>query len=215
MLEEQAMDEDDRFWDNLAEKYAAQPVGNPEAFERKIAVTKALMEPSDVVLNIGCGTGSLALRLASSGGQLHGLDISKEMIRIAREKTAAQQVDNVSFHIGTLNTFDVFGPESLDGACAYSILHLLEDREAALAWVFSRLKPGGFFVSSTVCLGNTWVPYAPLLAVMRWLGKAPMVNIISTDLLVEELRAAGFIDIEQPEVGAEATVAFITAKKPS
>ena len=215
MLEEQMMVDDGSFWDGLAEKYAAQPVGNPEAFERKIAVTKSLMEPSDVLLNIGCGTGSLALRLAGDGEHIHGLDISKEMLRIANEKKAAQQVENISFHRGTLDTFDHFGPESLDGICAYSILHLLEDRVASLAWIYSHLKPGGFFVSSTVCLGNTWIPYKYLLAVMKMVGKAPPVSIVSTERLIEEMTAAGFVDIEQPEVGAENTVAFITAKKPS
>ena len=48
------------FWNKLAEKYARQPVANPAAFERKIAATQSLMTPDDVVLDVGCGTGSLA-----------------------------------------------------------------------------------------------------------------------------------------------------------
>ena len=91
----------------------------------------------------------------------------------------------------------------------------MEDRADALARIHDLLKPGGFFVSSTVCLGDSWVPYRPVLAVMRWLGKAPMVKIFSVQTLVDELRAAGFEDIEQPDVGAESTIAFLVARKPS
>ncbi|MFN3199449.1 MAG: class I SAM-dependent methyltransferase [Bradymonadia bacterium] len=204
------------FWDNIAEGYAAKPVENPEAFERKIVITKGLMRAEDVVLDIGCGTGSLALRLADSGGHLHGLDISKEMIRIARGKATDQQVGNVSFHVGPFDdTFTVFEPGSLDGICAYSLLHLVADRPGALRQIFELIKPGGFFVSSTVCLGNTWVPFGPILTVMRWMGKAPdIVRSVSTDTLVAEVKAAGFVDVQLPDVGAEKTVAFMVAKKP-
>ena len=159
---------DPTFWNNLAEEYAAKPVDDPAAFERKIAITQGRMGPGAVVLDIGCGTGSLALRLAETGADVHGLDLSDEMIRIARGKARAQEVDNVTFHVGAFDErFSAFADGSLDGICAYSILHLVPDRQAALAQIFRLLKPGGFFISSTVCLRNSWFPYGPMLTVMR------------------------------------------------
>ena len=176
-----------KFWNGIAEKYARQPVADPDAFDAKIAITKSHMEPTDVVLDIGCGTGSLALRLAGSAAEVHGLDISSEMIRIANEKAEAQGVENVTFHTGPFDDrFDAFGPESLDGVCAYSILHLLEDRSAAIERIYGLLKPGGFFISSTVCLGESWVPFAAIIWAMRMVGKAPMVKTVDKRTL--ELR---------------------------
>jgi ubiquinone/menaquinone biosynthesis C-methylase UbiE len=203
------------FWNDIAEKYSKKPVDNPEAFERKIEITRSRMRPEDVVLDIGCGTGSLALRLADGGREIHGLDFSDEMVRIARGKAKAQGADNVRFHCGPFDeTFDGFEDASLNGICAYSILHLVEDRPAALARIYRLLAPGGFFISSTTCLGGSWVPYRPLLAVMRFFGKAPMVEIFSKETLVDEIREAGFVDISEPDVGADSTIAFVVATKP-
>lgn len=203
------------FWNKLAEKYAKQPVANPAAFERKIATTKSLMKPSDVVLDVGCGTGSLALRLAPCGAHVHGLDLSSEMIRIARAKAEAAGATNVTFHVGPFDDgFTVFGDESLRGICAYSLLHLVDDLPSALARIYRLLEPGGFFVSSTVHLAESWVPYGPLLWFLRALGKAPTVKIFSQRTLEDEVRRAGFVDIVQPDVGAKPDVVFMVAAKP-
>jgi ubiquinone/menaquinone biosynthesis C-methylase UbiE len=146
---------------------------------------------------------------------VHGLDLSSDMLRIANGKARAQAVPNVTFHIGPFDeSFTTFGDESLDGICAFSILHLVEDRLAALQRIHRLLKPGGFFVSSTACLGESRLPYGALIAMMRWIGKAPrVVSLFTKRTLEDEIRAAGFVDLIQPDVGAAADLAFIVASK--
>lgn len=113
------MTADAKFWDNLAEKYAAKPVDDVAAFERKKAITRQLLQADSTVLEIGCGTGSLALELAGSAGHIHAMDISGEMIRIANQKKAAQGVTNVSFHIGTLETASPVERGQVDAVWAF------------------------------------------------------------------------------------------------
>jgi arsenite methyltransferase len=174
------------------------------------------LRPTDTVLDVGCGTGSLALRLAPFAGHVHGLDASSEMMRIARGKQVAAGVKNVTFHTGAFDeTFRALPFDGVDMLCACSILHLVDDRQAALARMFRHLRPGGTFVASTVCLGDSWVPYAPLLAVMRWAGKAPAVWIFSKQTLVDEIRRAGFVDVQAPEVGAGGMISFVVATRPA
>jgi arsenite methyltransferase len=209
------MTTDVKFWDRIAEKYAAQPVADVPAFERKKTITREHLHPDSTVLEIGCGTGSLALDLARSTGHIHALDVSAEMVRIANQKKDAQRVANVTFQQGTLDGELPFGREQFDDILAFSILHLVPDRRRVLAHIFDLLRPGGSFISSNVCLGGTWVPYGPFITMMRWVGKAPFVGIYDRPTILREMREAGFIECEERDVGASKQVAFVVAKKPA
>jgi len=205
---------DARFWDQAAEKYAASPVGDVAAFERKKALTRELLTPESTILEVGCGTGSLALEMAPFAGHIHALDVSAEMVRIANGKKEAEGLGNVTFHQSTLDGPLPVETGQVDGVWAYSILHLLEDRRGALERLFALLRPGGAFVSSNVCLRGSWVPYGALIALMRWLGKAPHVYLYDRDTIRRELAEVGFVDITEHDVGADPKVAFITASRP-
>lgn len=209
------MGADAKFWDGLAEKYARKPVEDVAAYERKLDMTKSRLSPEDVILDIGCGTGSLALELAPLVSHVHAVDISRGMLEIARRKADERQVSNVTFHQAAVQELPHFEPASLDGVCAYNILHLVRERAALLEHVMKLLKPGAFFISSTVCLGESYVPYQPILTLMRWLGKAPSVEVLGIEELLRELRDAGFVGVSPREVGAKKTVAFIVASKPA
>ena len=156
-----------QFWDNLAEKYAAKPVANQEAYERKLDETKSRLTPEDTVLDIGCGTGSLALELAPCVSHVHSVDVSSEMLRIAKGKAEKQGVDNVTFHNRNVDDLSVFDRDSFDMVCAYNIVHLADDAPALLQAVYELLKPGGYFVSTTPCLKDGWMPYGLIIGVMR------------------------------------------------
>ena len=181
-------------------------------YRRKLASTKARQAREQALLDVGCGTGSLALELASYVAHAHAMDVSTEMLRVAEGKAEYQGVRKTTCHIGTLDQPPPFPLGSFDGG-AYDILHLVGHRQQVLQQLFEQLKSGGYFISSTVCLGDSCVPYRPMLAVMRWLGKAPRVHIVSRGQLVREMAEVGFVEIAGHEVGASATTAFVVAAK--
>lgn len=205
---------DPHFWDALAEQYAAKPVENPDAFEAKKRVTKALLTPTSRVFEFGCGTGTLAIELAPLVADVTAIDLSPAMIEIAKRKAKAAGVENTRFLVSKAGDLANFEPGSFQMVCAYSILHLVPDPQAALRDAFDLLAPGGHLVSSTVCLGESWMPYAAILAVMGWVGKAPYVRIVTRDEVMDWLREAGFVNVREEEVGAGPNTGFIVAKRP-
>ena len=211
---EHTIDRSARFWDKVAAKYAKKPIADQAAYERKLDVTRARLRPTDTLLDIGCGTGSLALELAPLVKEAHAVDVSAEMIKIANRKANDAGVQNVTFYAGTLAQQSTFAPESFDVICVYNLLHLLEDPNAMLRDVFALLRPGGTFISSSACLRESWVPFGLFLPLMQAIGKAPFVKFFRWSELESGIASAGFIDINRMPVTKNKMTAFVVCTKP-
>jgi SAM-dependent methyltransferase len=184
------------FWDGLARGYAEKPVKDVDAYEQTLARTRSYLGADDRVLEVGCGTGSTALRVADAVGRYTASDISPAMIAIAEEKAAAGPAGNLRFvHAALADAPQVEG--GFDAVLAFHLLHLVDDLPAALRAVADRLRPGGVFISKTVCLGErgSWKLRA-FVRVMRLLGIAPPVAYLSGERLQASIDAAGFEIVE-------------------
>jgi 2-polyprenyl-3-methyl-5-hydroxy-6-metoxy-1,4-benzoquinol methylase len=118
-------------------------------------------------------------------------DVSAAMIDIGRGKAELAGIDNVSFRQSGIEDFEA--PEgSYDMVLALNLLHLLPDLTAALDKIHRLLKPGGIFISSTVCLADRMWFLRPVIPVMQWVGKAPYVSFLSADRVSAEVARAGF-----------------------
>ena len=192
---------DARFWDRTARKYAADSIKDMAGYERTLARTKDLLDRSATVLEIGCGTGTTALRLAPSVTSLVATDVSSEMIAIAREKAAAEACRNAEFLVATAENAP--GTDGIyDAVLAFNALHLMADRSSMLAHVHRLLKPGGLMISKTPCLSEMNPLIRLAVPVARLLGKAPTVSFFSAAALEAEIAGAGFNIIERGRHGS-------------
>jgi SAM-dependent methyltransferase len=91
------------------------------------------------VLEIGCGKGEFSRRLAATSKLVVALDLSPEMIRIARERS--EDLPNVEFQIADVMSYDL-PPEGFDCIASIATLHHLPLREGLLK-MKAALKPGG------------------------------------------------------------------------
>lgn len=180
------------FWDGIAEKYAKQPIGNMEAYEATLERVRHWLRPDMAVMEIGCGTGTTALKLAGNAAHILGTDVSGEMVRIANEK--AVEVPNVTFDQSPAERAGA--GQRFDTVLAFNLLHLVEDPAAVLAHVRGLLPQGGLFISKTPCLGGKpW--FRPLIWALQKIGKAPgPVHSLRPGQIEEALRAAGFDVVE-------------------
>lgn len=200
------------FWNNIAQKYARQPIDDLAAYEHKLEATRARLKPDMHVLEFGCGTGSTALVHAPYVKTIHAIDYAQAMIDIAHAKATEAGINNVHFEVQSIDTLNAKNG-TYDIVMGMSILHLLPNRLDVLAKVLQLLKPGGCFISSTVCIGDA-NPIIPLiLPIMKAIGKAPYVGIFKGEDLAAELEETGFsvIDDWRPKKSA---ALFMIAQKP-
>lgn len=209
---ETTMHKDARFWDRVAEWYAKKPVADEATYQKKLKVTQQYLRDDMHVLEFGCGTGSTSLVHASFVKHIDAVDISSKMIEIAKGKAQAGGVTNVRFSQSGIEELEA-ADGSYDAVLGLSVLHLLEDPQAAISKVHRLLKPGGLFVSSTACLADMNPIFRLILPIGYALGYAPRVQIMKAATLKDDLDRAGFkIDYEWAPGPGKGI--FLVAKKP-
>lgn len=201
-----------RFWDKIARGYAKKPVSDVASYEKTLDLTRARLSSGDDVLEIGCGTGTTALKLADAARHILATDISPQMIRIGEGKARQAGIANVDFLAATVEDTRLDG-RRFDAVLAFNLLHLVDDLDEALRRVASLVKSGGHFISKTVCLeGQGWY-FKPMISVMQVFGKAPYVNFLTIDRLERAIESAGFEILETGDYPAKPPSRLVVARK--
>lgn len=149
-------------------------------------------QPGEVVLDVGCGTGTLALALVADNrtAAVTGIDPSPEMVQLARRK-AAKAGRSVSFEVGVVEDLP-YADETFDLVTSSLMWHHLptDIRDAALAEVRRVLKPGGRFVLMDFA-SESHSRGGHVLSLLGH-GRGPA----TADGLVTKLIGAGFVGTE-------------------
>ncbi len=211
-----------KFWDGVAEKYAKSKIADEEAYKYTLERTRSFLTKDDEVLELGCGTGSTALLLASSVKGLTASDISQEMIRIGIEKAEKEEISNIRFVTAEVSepTIDpnLEDQTHYDAVLAFNVLHLLQDLPQNLECINERIKRGGYFISKTICKPKKktslkFLAMMTILPVMQLFGKAPFVKIRNSEEFDELIKSAGFQIIECGDYPANPPHRYIVAQK--
>ena len=159
--------------------------GNPTAL--------AELRPGQDVLDLGSGGGLdvlLSARRVEPGGTAYGLDMTDEMLELARRNQAEAGIDNAVFMKGAIE--DVPLPDaSVDVVISNCVVNLSTDKDAVLREAFRVLRPGGRFAVSDIVLLHPL--QAELQDVVRlWTGC--ISGALGAGEFIDKLTAAGFED---------------------
>ena len=162
--------------------------GNPTAL--------ADLRPGEVVLDRGSGGGIdvlLSARRVGSTGKAYGLDMTDEMLALARENQRKAGVDNVEFLKGEIESIPL--PDaSVDVIISNCVVNLSTDKDRALAEAFRVLKPGGRFAISDILFQGdlSLVPPDLMADVEAW--SSCIAGALEEQDFLARLRQAGFAD---------------------
>jgi len=147
-------------------------------------------KPGERILDLGCGSGQLATKIAESGANVIGLDHSPEMIAEAR-----RNFPELTFDVADAANFQL--SERVDAVFSNAALHWVRNQDAMLAGVYRALKPGGRFVAEMGGHGNIAAIRVALAGVLRQWGLDPYTmdnNFFPSDTQYHaRLESAGFI----------------------
>ena len=167
------------------------------SFGRDSAIRERLVRlaapvPGEKVLDVGCGTGAVAIAIKPRvvEGEVHGIDASPEMIEVAQEKAAKARLD-IDFQVALIEAIP-FPDGAFDLVTSSLMLHHLPDdlKRKGLAEIRRVLKPGGRFLAMDFAAQGHG-PIGHLLSVFGHSRGEPIV-----ELLTPMLKEAGFGDVE-------------------
>lgn len=167
--------------------------GNPTAL--------AQLSPGETVLDLGSGGGIdvlLSARRVGPSGKAYGLDMTDEMLALARENQRKAGVENVDFLKGEIEQIPL-PDNSVDVIISNCVINLSGDKDQVLREAFRVLKPGGrFAVSDVVVRGE--VPDAVRQSMLLWAGC--IAGALEEGDYRSKLIQAGFstVDIEPTRV---------------
>lgn len=180
--------------------------GNPTAL--------AALNPGETVLDLGSGGGIdvlLSARRVGPAGKAYGLDMTDDMLALARENQKKAGVSNVEFLKGEIEQIPL-PDNSVDVIISNCVINLSADKDRVLREAFRVLKPGGrFAVSDVVVRGE--VPEEVRQHMLLWVGC--IAGALKDSDYIAKLARAGFdaIDIEPTRVyDIEDARAFLTTE---
>ena len=161
--------------------------GNPTAL--------ATLNAGDVVLDLGSGGGIdviLSARRVGPTGRAYGLDMTDDMLALARRNAADARVENVEFLKGQIEAIPL--PDaSVDIVISNCVINLSADKRRVLAEAFRVLKPGGRFAVSDVVVRGA-VPAAVRRSMELWVGC--VAGALEEDEFRTLLTDVGFVDVD-------------------
>ncbi len=187
-------------WNLVADGYAETNMRVFELFAEE-AIAASQLKPGAVVLDVACGPGTLALKVARTASKVHGIDFSESMLAIFRKKIEQSGHGNITLHCGDAQALP-YADATFDAAFSMFGLMFFPDRKRGFAEIYRTLKPGGSIAVTS------WAPVDQSPAMQTMFGalraikpdlpqpQRSVTTLENPDVFKQEMEDAGFRNVE-------------------
>ncbi|RNC66156.1 class I SAM-dependent methyltransferase [Proteiniphilum sp. X52] len=200
-----------KFWDRVSGWSKAESAANSTLVECLNSRFGIHIMPDDTVLDFGCGTGTITLRIAKNANMVYGVDVSEGMLKRAQKNVEKQNIENVTF--AKITTFNkMFNEDFFNVITTFNVFQYVENRKDLFEQFYKLLKPQGLLIIAVPCFGEMNSISALLVKFLRFFRIMPETYAFGEDEIEKEITDTGFSIIESIHL-SNLPEKFIVARK--
>jgi 2-polyprenyl-3-methyl-5-hydroxy-6-metoxy-1,4-benzoquinol methylase len=205
------MNKSTKFWDRIAKNYDREEKKDRPVSINIVEKSKKYLKSSDTVLDFGCASGKISIEISKIVKSVHAIDTSAKMIEIANSRLDKSKTENINFAYTSI--FDEkYEKASFDTLVCFYVLHLVDDPQKVMKRIDELLKPGGFFISATPCMGQKNSLLRMPINIAAKIGLVPKIKFFNVSELKDVISNGNFEIVETESLHKSGDQQFIVAK---
>ncbi len=197
------------FWSKTTAEYDNHTSGSRNNYQQLVKQIAVDVGGAKHVLDVGAGTGEMALAIAENATAVDAVDLTPEMIAVGKNKAIQRGIDNIKFTVQDASALD-FKDNSFDAVIVSNLLHIIDKPGKALLEINRVLIPGGLLVAPTFLHGETIVSL--FLSLLFQIKGFPIYHRFSTKSFARLINDSGFKVIIQTRQAGFMPISYVVAK---
>lgn len=188
-------EESHKFWDRVSGWSKAETAANSTLVNYLTSKFGVHIMSNNTVLDFGCGTGTITLRIARNVKKISGVDVSEGMLKRAQQNMINQRIDNADFNKITILE-KMFQSESFEVITTFNVMQYVANREDLFDQFYKLLKPKGKLIVAVPCFGDTNSFPALFVRFLKFIHIMPKTYFFRVNDIEKEITDRGLTIIE-------------------
>lgn len=212
MNENERVKNEQKFWEKQAASYDCRVIGFLQEYQKIIKQVKHYTRDDYTVLDVACGTGAISLEIAKYADKIEAVDISPNMIEIAKQKAKERGINNISFNIADAYHLP-YSNNYFDIVILANALHVVKNPIAVLSEIRRTLKDDALLLLSVECSGEHSRSISLLMQrTVKLLGIIKYLHFYKFNDIYSLVQQAGFKIVKTEHLVNMSDNCFVVAK---
>ena len=199
MNDDKRIEKERKFWDKLVPRYDEFIEKNWKIYKSSLfdKITNDV-NAGDTILEVACGPGLVALKIANRASKIYAVDISEPMIEKAKKKMQEMEIKNIEFSVEDAYSLP-FDKEMFDTVICNMALHNMMEPQKALSEMRRVLKPGGRLIAIIVGIGESRKIKLGM-TIFTFFTAFPVFHKLNLDEFANMITESGFAVVDKEKI---------------